>query len=297
MSPSANATRVRPGVEELESRYAPAGVEPTPLEQEFLERLNDARANPALYGQMIGVDLSGVAPSQPLAFDVRLVAAARGHSMDMAIRNYFDHVTPEGITPQQRLLAAGFRAISSGESIAFFEGPTLTPSDPNNFNSPLVRDVVPPSFALALLITDSGMPELGHRRHLLAIDAFFKKHNLVGVGYAFQDSTDAHGFAVTSQYFTIDTGFDGRPRSYLTGSIFADQNGNGLYDVGEGLAGVRIHVAGAGTVQDFDSGGYTVAVPHPGTYRVTATGGGLPHPMTRTVHVGSHNVRLNFIIP
>ena len=39
--------RARLQVEELESRLTPSGLQPSPLEQEFLERLNDARANPA----------------------------------------------------------------------------------------------------------------------------------------------------------------------------------------------------------------------------------------------------------
>ena len=35
----------------------------------------------------------------PLTVDSRLITAARGHSQDMATRNYFDHNTPEGVTP------------------------------------------------------------------------------------------------------------------------------------------------------------------------------------------------------
>jgi hypothetical protein len=50
-------------------------------------------------------------------------------------------------------------------------------------------------------------------------------------------------------------------------------------------------------VRDFDLGGYTVPLSHDGTYHVTASGGGLPAPMTRTVHVGGQNARLNFIVP
>src|SRR5690242_14751467 len=105
--PSAVRTpRTRLQVEQLETRLTPSTLQPTAIEQEFLERLNDARANPAAYGQMIGLNLSGIAPSQPLAFNLSLVAAARGHSLDMAARNYFAHVTPGGITPTQRIHAA-----------------------------------------------------------------------------------------------------------------------------------------------------------------------------------------------
>src|SRR5437588_3642806 len=95
-------------LEQLETRQLLSGFQPTAVEQLFLEELNDARANPAAYGASIGLDLSGVAPSQPLAFDPSLIAAALGHSQDMSVRNYFAHNTPEGIDPGQRMTAAGF---------------------------------------------------------------------------------------------------------------------------------------------------------------------------------------------
>src|SRR4051812_1340071 len=80
-------------VDELEPRQLLAGASPTVAEQLFLEALNDARANPAAYGASIGLDLSGVAPGQPLAFNPLLVQAARGHSQDMSDRGYFGHDT------------------------------------------------------------------------------------------------------------------------------------------------------------------------------------------------------------
>src|SRR5262245_53802771 len=46
--------RVWPQVEQLEAREAVAGFQPTAVEQLFLERLNDARANPAAFGAAIG---------------------------------------------------------------------------------------------------------------------------------------------------------------------------------------------------------------------------------------------------
>jgi hypothetical protein len=103
---------------------------------------------------------------------------------------------------------------------------------------------------------------------------------------------------LTGKYFyTIDTAATRQHQVFLTGAVFRDLNGNGKYDLGEGLAGVTITVRGVGSVPDFDSGGYTVALKHPGNYRVTAQGGGLATPITQTVHVGGSNVRLEFIVP
>lgn len=43
-----------------------------------------------------------------LASDDALSAVARGHSMDMAKRGYFEHATPEGSTASDRAAAAGY---------------------------------------------------------------------------------------------------------------------------------------------------------------------------------------------
>src|SRR5262249_53053728 len=109
--------RIRLALEQLEAREL-LSADPLAVEQLFLEQLNDARANPAAYGTSIGLDLSGVAPSQPLAFNTQLIEAARLHSQDMNDRAYFAHNTPEGITPPQRMTASGFALTAWGESIS-----------------------------------------------------------------------------------------------------------------------------------------------------------------------------------
>src|SRR5438874_2180116 len=100
------ARRCTLSVERLERRDLLSGFQPTAVEQLFLEQLNDARANPAAYGQSIGLDLATVAPSQPLAFNPQLVQAGRLQAQDMATRGYFSHYTPEGLDPGDRINAA-----------------------------------------------------------------------------------------------------------------------------------------------------------------------------------------------
>jgi hypothetical protein len=247
----------------LEVRLALSAYEPTPAEQLFLEELNDARANPAAYGATIGVDLSAVAPAAPLAFDLRLVEAARLHSQDMNARAYFSHITPEGYDPGQRMAAAGFPWTGYGESLAAGSAD------------------VEPADALRNLILDV------HRRHLLAMDPVYLPQNQVGIGIV------QGGTGPLINYYTIDTASSTDWRPILTGVVMNDANGNGKYDVGEGLGGVSITVAGIGSTTTFDSGGYSMAL-NPGVYTVTASGGGLATPITRTVVVGTSNFRLNF---
>jgi uncharacterized protein YkwD len=44
----------------------------------------------------------------PMTSDSRLAKAAASHSSDMSVRNYFSHTTPEGVTFDQRIKAAGY---------------------------------------------------------------------------------------------------------------------------------------------------------------------------------------------
>jgi uncharacterized protein YkwD len=266
---SARPSRARLLLERLETRELLSGYQPTAVEQLFLEELNDARANPAAYGASIGLDLSTVAPSQPLAFNTQLIEAARLHSQDMDARGYFSHTTPEGLDPGARISQAGFFWNSWGESIA---GGSLYPN---------------PSDALSALIIDNGVPDLGHRLQLLAMTATFQGQNQVGIGIL------QNGTGPLTNYYTIDTASSAGAGPFLTGVVFNDANGNGKYDVGEGLGGVTITVNGAPTFATWASGGYAIPLA-PGTYTVTASGPGLPAPITQTVTLGGSNVRLNF---
>lgn len=67
-----------------------------------------------------------------LISDMRLTRAARGHSLDMARRHYFEHVSPEGQTPLQRIRESGFLPAGHGyligENIAWGSGALSTPA-------------------------------------------------------------------------------------------------------------------------------------------------------------------------
>ncbi|MBP2473204.1 uncharacterized protein YkwD [Crossiella equi] len=52
-----------------------------------------------------------------LTLNAALGKAAGGHSADMAQRNFFDHVNPDGAGPVQRATAAGYRYRMLGENI------------------------------------------------------------------------------------------------------------------------------------------------------------------------------------
>jgi uncharacterized protein YkwD len=57
-------------------------------------------------------------PVAPLAPDAALRAAARAHSRDMAVRGFFSHTNPDGRSPADRAVAAGYPSRHVGENIA-----------------------------------------------------------------------------------------------------------------------------------------------------------------------------------
>ncbi len=262
---AAGARTLRLCLEPLESRLAMSGIQPTAVEQLFLEQLNDIRANPAAYGQAIGLPaIANVAPAAPLALDAHLIQSAQGHSADMNANNYFGHYDLAGHDPGWRETNAGYAWHDFGESIAAGYSSSAD--------------------TLKALIVDAGVSDLGHRLHLLAMNNADKS---AGVGVTM------NGSGTYVNYYTIDTGSTYDNRAFVTGVVFNDANGNGKYDVGEGLSGVTVSVAGVGAVAAFDTGGYSIPV-NPGVYTVTASGGGLASPVTQTVAIGAANVRLNF---
>ena len=97
----------------------------------------------------------------------QLTAAARGHSADMAARNYFSHTTPEGVQFGTRIRNAGYRFASAGENIAKGQ---RNPAE----------------------VMNGWMNSAGHRANILNCDF---KH--LGVGVA----ADSNGSLVWTQNF------------------------------------------------------------------------------------------------
>lgn len=93
-----------------ESSWDPAWVA---FEDEVIALVNDARAEGGCCG---GEGCFDAAP--PFGFDPALRSAARLHSTDMAERAYFDHDSPDGRTPFDRIREAGWDGCAMGENIA-----------------------------------------------------------------------------------------------------------------------------------------------------------------------------------
>jgi len=205
-----------------------------------------------------GITLSGVTdqrdywsryqgPRQPLAWSASLNAAALNHSDDMHTFNFFDHYTeqsshgytgggyPDGDRPSDRAYQEGYVNHFVFENIAV--GTPAGWYSAADMHVGFFNDLGPPPY-----------PGRGHRKNIL--HSFLRE---VGIGYVSRDP-NAGGWC---DYWTIDLASDAFAAAgyddpspvtdtvYVTGVVF-DDDGDGAYEVGEEMPGVRVYVYQAG---------------------------------------------------
>jgi hypothetical protein len=93
------------------------------------QRINEARVNPRAELERLGIPVEQALAAlgddawilesglPPLALNKQLLAAASLHGRDMFDRLYYSHVTPEGITPMERIAATGYQALTEDETL------------------------------------------------------------------------------------------------------------------------------------------------------------------------------------
>lgn len=165
---------------EDESFDNPSGACIGELKKAF-DYLNEVRVNPSAYSEEIGVDLSHVEARHALQWNDTLAKIANAKAKDMAKRNYFAHVNPEGYGINYYINQAGYT----------LEPSWLTDKSANNFES-LSGGVKEGKKVIIQLIYDGGAADnddrAGHRRHLLAMDDFWKPCIDIGIGRAYNHS-------------------------------------------------------------------------------------------------------------
>lgn len=110
----ATPARIPKAAAGAESQAEPRpGPERAPVDEfDMLAEVNEARSRP----RQCGAKHYDAAP--PLRWVDELAEASQAHARDMAERDYFDHVTPEGQKPTDRLARTGYRWSLTGENIA-----------------------------------------------------------------------------------------------------------------------------------------------------------------------------------
>ncbi|PLX11536.1 MAG: hypothetical protein C0594_03520 [Marinilabiliales bacterium] len=152
--------------------------------------LNDVRNNPSIYSEEIGVDLSDVDSIHPFNWNNKLANAAQKKAEDMATRNYFDHFTPEGLSPCE---------------LAEQEGYVFPEDWPDTDKYNYIESISGGSSKLGKehiinLIFDNGLPHFeegtNHRSHLLGMKEFWVNHTDIGIGFAYNEESDYKGYLV-----------------------------------------------------------------------------------------------------
>lgn len=274
--------------------------DPTADEQYMLELINRARGAPASEGRFLAgqtdssiksaldyydVDLrrvrrdfGGYQASPPLTFHPSLLAAARRHSNDMAKKNFQSHTGSDNSSPTGRVNDAGYAATTTNENIFASLVPTTL-------------------FAHVGLNVDWGpyqggvQPELMHRKSIMGIAG--ENFREIGIGIATRtgESATKNGKLAVTQNF----GNRHNSPAFLVGVAYSDTNMNGIYDPGEGLAGIQVMPeTGSSYAVTSTSGGYSIPFPPAsGASRVTFNGTGLSAPVTSNFSISGQNVKLD----
>ncbi|HEY7117985.1 MAG TPA: CAP domain-containing protein [Tepidisphaeraceae bacterium] len=284
-------------LETLESRTLLSAAGPTPREQQMLEFLNRLRAHPAQELPLIlnskdpdiqralsffKVDRKALANQwtslsavPPLAWNDQLAKAGKDHNQRMIASDQQSHQLPGEEPLLGRVQRAGYRDASFvGENVFAF------------------MDSVPYGHAGFAVDWGDGPHGIqnppGHRENLMA--GMFDE---VGISIADAPTGKAVGPLVVSEDFGSRRG----QQPFLLGTVYDDKNRDGCYTPGEALPDVTVIASGkAGTfvTTSMTAGGYQMQLP-PGTYSVTASGGGLKGvALTGNVTIVDSNVQRNF---
>ena len=272
---------------------------PTNEEQYMLELINQARANPAAYGQLLSTttdpnvsseftywdqqdaqeptraqirsDFAAYPAVPPVAMSPKLLAAAHAHDEDMYQNDYQGHTGTDNSTPQSRCNAQGYPGTYIGENI-FAYGKSVFESVAN-----WLIDFGPGN--------DTAH---GHRKNILDLWGFGEYYAEAGPGII-----DGSNGSVGPMICTLDLGNAGQ--NFILGVVYSDNNHNGAYDMGEGDSGVKVTVSG-GSYYAISSGSGGYAIPYSGTgsVTVTASGGAFPTPVIKTIDFQGENVKVDF---
>jgi hypothetical protein len=265
--------------------YEAPDREPTPQETLILEYMNRFRANPAAEAEIIappgtnvkGIDwkmfheeMKALKPAPPLVFNLDLLDASRKHSYYMVFNGLtHDEVAGKpayfGANPGERCRLAGYKGGAGGENAFAGSG---GPWDSHW------------GFVVDFGAGPGGMQPLrGHRTNM--INPRFREVGPGGV-------PNGKGLSVTHDFGSRDTRLAG-------GVVYIDLNGNGFYDIGEGLGHVTIISSDGGSVTTWKSGAFAMDLK--GQKEVTLTAFIDGEKSSKTFPAGAENVKFDWIVP
>lgn len=280
--------------------------QPTDEEQLYLEMINRARANPTEEGLRLaastdadvlfalgfyGVDVELMKQEfeelpvrPPLAMNAKLTQMARAHTQDMfenAFQGHFgSNPDPNLTTLAHRVSVVGYNFSTLGENVFSFANTVYHGHAGFQVDWGTAPGEEP---------DEDGMQE--GRGHRVNIHGEYRE---VGLGVTLGMNTVGQT-TVGPQLVTQNFGSQVGSSAYVTGVAFYDLNGNGFYDLGEGIGGLTVNVEGSlFHAVTTASGGYAVPVAtQDATREVTFAGLGL-NQESEVVITGGKNVKADF---
>lgn len=136
------------------------------------ELLNHIRQHPERYRRALQLNPRESLTRSTLRWNDTLARVAEARAYDMAARDYFDHVDPDGYGPNYHINAAGY---------------TLNPDwlkkrDANNFES-IAANYAHATDGIRALILGKDYAIKYHRTHLLGMDKWNHSLRDIGIGY------------------------------------------------------------------------------------------------------------------
>lgn len=300
---------------------------PSPEQQYMLELMNRARADgnaeaarlqgytsngsPPFFGNLQegppsinGQPFTIANTAQPLSWNRLLGECAQNRAKvlndaDLLFTNQDPH-TFGGTTPEQRINAAGYPMNLSQEyngpttSGGFFPGPENVAEDATIGSGPFTG----PTLVAAVLnqhkglFTDTTVPGRGHRMSMML--TYWRE---VGIGIN-AGKDNGQGQTWDSLYTVQNFGTQAQGFPIITGVVYQDTNGNGFYDPGEGIGGIRVDLGGNNMFAiTAPSGGYSVLVPGNGPWNVTFSGGAIPTTQRTATVSNLLNTKLDLVAP
>ena len=284
----------------------------------MLELINRARADGGLEATRLGLSGLQEGPpningesftiantAQPLSWNPLLANAAQNHAKFLNDNDqFFTNTSPHtfgGKTPEQRINDAGYPMNLSAEyngpttASGFFPGPENVAESETIGSGPftgtkLINEITSQHNGL---FTDQTVPGRGHRMTMML--TYWRE---VGIGIN-AGKDNAQNQTWDSLYTVQDFGRQTTSTPFITGVIYQDTNGNGFYDPGEGIGGIRVDVNGSNFFAiSSPSGGYSVPVVGNGLYTVKFSGGAIVPAVQRSVTISnSLNAKLDFVAP
>ena len=300
---------------------------PSPEWQYMLELINRARANGGAEAtRLVGFQNQGEPPfpgglqegppsiggqsftianaAQPLSWNPLLATCAQNHSKLLNDNDqFFLGVSPHtfgGTTPEQRINTAGYAmnlgAEYNGPTTAggFFPGPENVAENISIGSGPFTGSKLVTTLLNQhnSLFTDQSVPGRGHRMSMML--TYWRE---IGIGVTAGKDND-NGTIWDSLYTVQNFGKLANSTPFITGVVYQDTNGNGFYDPGEGIGGIRVDVPGSNFYAiTSPSGGYSVPVPGNGSYNATLSGGAFANTQLPVTVSNSLNAKLDFVAP